>query len=45
MTIETRARNEEMLFAEDGFEKMVDRVAGVEKKLGIYDLTQFTPKI
>jgi hemerythrin-like domain-containing protein len=32
------------LFGADGFEKMVDRVAGVEKKLGIYDLAQFTPK-
>jgi len=24
---------------------MVDRVAGIEKKLGIYDLAQFTPQI
>jgi hemerythrin-like domain-containing protein len=32
------------LFGADGFEKMVDRVAGIEKKLGIYDLAQFTPK-
>jgi hemerythrin-like domain-containing protein len=31
------------LFGADGFEKMVDRVAGIEKKLGIYDLGQFTP--
>jgi hemerythrin-like domain-containing protein len=31
-------------FGEDGFEKYVDRVAGIEKKLGIYDLAQFTPK-
>jgi hypothetical protein len=28
----------------DGFEKMVDRVAGIEKSLGIYDLAQFTPR-
>ncbi|HYX21515.1 MAG TPA: hemerythrin domain-containing protein [Thermoanaerobaculia bacterium] len=35
---------EHELFGEDGFEKMVDRVAGIEKKLGIYDLAQFTPK-
>ena len=35
---------EHQLFGEDGFEKMVDRVAGIEKKLGIYDLAQFTPK-
>jgi hypothetical protein len=24
---------------------MVDKVAGIEKKLGIYDLAQFTPKV
>lgn len=35
---------EHQLFGEDGFEKMVDRVAAIERKLGIYDLTQFTPK-
>ncbi len=35
---------EHQLFGSDGFEKMVDRVAGVEKKLGIYHLAQFTPK-
>lgn len=34
---------EHKLFGEDGFEKMVDRVAGIEKQLGIYDLAQFTP--
>ena len=32
-------------FGEDGFEKMVDRVAGIEKTLGIYELAQFTPKV
>ena len=35
---------EHELFGADGFEKMVDRVAGIEKKLGIYDLALFTPK-
>jgi hemerythrin-like domain-containing protein len=30
-------------FGEDGFEHMVDRVAMIEKALGIYDLAQFTP--
>jgi hemerythrin-like domain-containing protein len=35
---------EHQLFGADGFEVMVDRVAGIEKKLGIYDLAQFTPK-
>jgi hypothetical protein len=33
------------LFGDDGFEKMVDRVAGIERALGIYDLAQFTPKV
>jgi hemerythrin-like domain-containing protein len=36
---------EHKLFGEDGFEKMVDRVAAIEKTLGIYDLAQFTPKV
>lgn len=35
---------ETRLFGEGGFEKIVDRVAGLEKQLGIYDLDQFTPK-
>ena len=38
-------KKEDELFGEDGFEKVVDRVAGIEKRLGIYDLAQFTPKI
>lgn len=33
------------LFGDDGFEKMVDRVASIERTLGIYELAQFTPKI
>ncbi len=37
-------KREHELFGEGGFEKMVDRVAGLEKSLGIYDLAQFTPK-
>jgi hemerythrin-like domain-containing protein len=37
-------KKEHQLFGTDGFEKMVDRVAGIEKTLGIYDLAQFTPK-
>jgi hemerythrin-like domain-containing protein len=37
-------KKEHQLFGEDGFEKMVDRVAGIEKTLGIYDLAQFTPR-
>jgi hemerythrin-like domain-containing protein len=38
-------KKEHELFGEDGFEKMVDRVAGIEKRLGIFDLSQFTPKL
>jgi hemerythrin-like domain-containing protein len=38
-------KKEHELFGEDGFEKMVDKVAAIEKKLGIYDLAQFTPKV
>jgi hemerythrin-like domain-containing protein len=34
---------EHELFGEDGFEKMVEKVAGIEKLLGIYDLSKFTP--
>ena len=36
-------KKEHELFGADGFETMVDRVAGIEKGLGIYDLAQFTP--
>ncbi len=38
-------KKENELFGEDGFGRMVDRVAALEKKLGIYELAQFTPKI
>jgi hemerythrin-like domain-containing protein len=37
-------RNERRTFGEDGFEKYVSQVGHIEKQLGIYDLTQFTPK-
>ena len=37
-------KKEDELFGDDGFFKVVDRVAGIEKKLGIYELAQFTPK-
>jgi hemerythrin-like domain-containing protein len=37
-------KKEHQLFGDEGFEKMVDRVASIEKTLGIYDLAQFTPK-
>lgn len=36
---------EHRLFGEDGFEKMVENVAGIEKHLGIHDLAKFTPAV
>lgn len=36
---------EHQLFGEGGFEKMVEKVATIEKNLGIYQLDQFTPEI
>lgn len=36
-------KNEHNLFGEDGFEKIVSKVADIEKSLGIYELSQFTP--
>jgi hemerythrin-like domain-containing protein len=38
-------KKEDELFGGDGFEKMVDKVASIEKRFGIYDLAQFTPRI
>jgi hemerythrin-like domain-containing protein len=37
-------KNEQKKFGKGGFETMVDKVAGIEKTLGIYDLAQFTPR-
>jgi hemerythrin-like domain-containing protein len=36
-------KKEHELFGEDGFEKMVQRVAQLEQTLGIHDLNRFTP--
>ena len=36
-------KKEDELFGDEGFFKIVDQVAELEKKLGIYDLSQFTP--
>ena len=36
-------KQEDELFGEDGFFKVLDQVASLEKKLGIYDLSKFTP--
>lgn len=38
-------KKENQLFGHNGFEGMVDRIAGIEKRLGIYDLAQFTPNV
>jgi hemerythrin-like domain-containing protein len=38
-------KKEHELFGQEGFEKMVDRVAGIEKALGILDLSRFTPEL
>jgi hemerythrin-like domain-containing protein len=38
-------KKENQLFGGEGFEKNVDAVAALEKKLGIYDLAQFTPNV
>ncbi len=38
-------KKEHQLFGQDGFEKMVDRVADIEKSLGTYELAQFTPRV
>lgn len=35
--------NEHKQFGTDGFELYRDKVAGLEKQLGVYDLAQFTP--
>lgn len=35
--------NEHKLFGKNGFEGMVEKVAGIEKSLGIYELARFTP--
>ncbi|HEX5472534.1 MAG TPA: hemerythrin domain-containing protein [Lacipirellulaceae bacterium] len=36
---------EHRLFGKEGFEENVEKVAAIEKQLGIYDLAQFTPKV
>lgn len=37
-------KKEDELFGEDGYFKIVDQVAQLEKRLGIYDLSQYTPR-
>jgi hypothetical protein len=36
-------RKEHELFGKEGFEGIVEKVARIEKELGIYDLEKFTP--
>jgi len=37
-------KKEDELFGDEGFFKVVDKVAELEKRIGIYELAQFTPK-
>ena len=37
-------KKEDELFGEEGFSKVVDQVAQLERKLGTYELSQFTPR-
>ena len=37
--------NEQKVLGREGYEKAVDKVAALEKQLGIYDLRQFTPHL
>jgi hemerythrin-like domain-containing protein len=41
---ESFEEEEHRRFGKEGFEGIVDRVAGLERTLGIYDLKQFTPR-
>jgi hypothetical protein len=36
---------ERQTFGGDGFDMAVDKVTDLEKQLGIYDLSQFTPNV
>jgi hypothetical protein len=42
-TASRREKDEHRKFGDDGFEMMVDRVAGLKRALDIYDLAKFTP--
>lgn len=41
---ERMEEDEHKVLGDEGFEKSVDQIAALEKQLGIYDLSQFTPK-
>jgi hemerythrin-like domain-containing protein len=36
-------KREDELFGEDGFQTMVDKIAKLERQVGLFDLNQFTP--
>jgi hemerythrin-like domain-containing protein len=38
-------KKEHEMFGAEGFEGMVEKVGGIEKQLGIYDLAKFTPQV
>ena len=38
-------KKENQLFGQDGFERMVDKVASIEKRFGIYDLAQLSRQL
>jgi hemerythrin-like domain-containing protein len=38
-------KNEQKRFGKDGFENVLDKVAGIEKSIGVYELAQFTPLV
>ena len=38
-------KEEDKLFGEGGFERVVEQVGGIEKQLGIHELDRFTPKV
>jgi hypothetical protein len=44
LTAKRFEKEEDRLFGDEGFEKTVAQVATIEKKLGTYDLAEFTPK-
>jgi len=37
-------KREHQMFGEAGFEGMVEKIGGIEKQIGIYELAQFTPR-
>jgi hemerythrin-like domain-containing protein len=38
-------KNEQKLFGKGGFTMIVEKITGIEKQLGIYELSQFTPQL